>query len=125
MKLLRIGAALAFLAMGACTTAQTDGAKNTTLKATQVALTTYADVFQPAVLAYGHLPPCPQAVLCKDQTVINKLKAADLAVSSTLEAARPVLNGGQTDAGQLANALQAIATAEATIAGTGALKLSP
>lgn len=125
MKLLRIGAALALLAIGACTTAQTDSVKGSALKATQVALTTYADVFQPAVLAYGRLPACPQAVLCKDPATITKLKAADLAVSSTLEAARPVLDGGQADAGQLANALQAIAQAEATIAGTGALKLSP
>lgn len=125
MKLLRIGVALALLAIGACTTAQTDGVKGSALKATQVALTTYADVFQPAVLAYGHLPDCPQAIICKTRDTLNKMKAADLAVSSTLEAARPVLNGGKSDTGQLANALQAIAQAEATIANTGALKLSP
>lgn len=125
MKFLRTSVALALLVLGACTTSQTDSASNTAMKATQVALTTYADVFQPAVLAYGRLPACPQAVICKDQAIVNKLKAADLAVSSTLEAARPVLNGAQTDAGQLVNALQAIALAEATIAGTGALKLSP
>jgi len=124
MKLLRLGAALALMVLGACTTAQTDSAKSAYLVAVKGALTTYADVFQPAVLAYGHLPDCPQAAICKDQPILDKMKAADLAVSSTLEKARPVLDGSMSDGGQLAQALLAVQQAETTIANSGALKLS-
>lgn len=124
MKLIRLAAAAALLALAACSTPTGGISSPGVLKATQVALTTYADVYQPAVLAYGHLPTCPAAAICKDNAVLAKLKAADLAVTNTLVAARPILNGTLPDKGQLTDALVAIQQAEATIAGSGALKLS-
>lgn len=117
-------AALCLLALGACST--TGGQPQTSqsvMKAAQVALTVYGDIFQSAVLLYGQLPDCPQAALCKDRDVLTKIQAADLAVTKTVTASRPVLNGSLPDGGQLGDALSAIANAERVIADSGALKL--
>lgn len=94
------------------------------MKAAQVSLTVYRDVFQPAVLVYGRLPDCPQATICKERAVLTKIQAADLAATKTITAAQPVLNGSLPDGGQLASALEAISNAQKAIADSGALKLA-
>lgn len=119
-------AVVGLMALAACagSGAATGTTSASVLKATNVALTTYADVYQPAVLAYGKLPVCPAATICHDPVVLGKLKAADLAVTKVVTAAQPILNGSVPDAGQLGDALTAIEQAESTIAGSGALKLN-
>lgn len=124
MKRFLIGAILAVALaapMAACTTTGTVQLPAQVLQATKLALTTYADVFQPAVITYGRLPDCPAAALCKDRAILNKLKAADAAVTKTVVAVQPVLDGKLPDSGQVADALTAITSAEAAIAASPAL----
>lgn len=114
-------------ALGGCTTLQGvigSTATQDALQAARITITTYADIYQPAVIAYGRLPACGSAgapVLCKDAAVFAKLKAADLAVTKSVTAAQGVLEGTATDAGQITAAINAITQAEATIAASGAL----
>lgn len=109
------------LSLGACSTIQNSAVGDDAIKATQVAITTYADIYQPAVLTYGNLPLCQPSAppLCRDPVVHAKLKAVDLAASTAIDAARQVLNANVQDAGQLTAALQAIINAETTIAQAG------
>lgn len=102
--------------LSGCALFQGSAAGNDALKATKLALTTYADVYQPAVIAYGSLPACPGAVLCKNAATLTKMKAVDAAAVATITAAQGVLEGKSTDSGQLAQAQQAISVAEQQIA---------
>lgn len=123
MKTLRFFVfAAACLAMTGCAALQGSTTGADAIKASQVTLTAYADVYQPAVIVYGHLPACPGATLCKDAAVLAKLKAADATATATIVAAQAVLEGSATDTGQLAVAVQAIQAAEVAIAASGALK---
>lgn len=129
MKLFRSFAAAAFLCLGvaACGTFAGGGGSSAPspaiLKSAKAVLTVYGEVYQPAVLFYGRLPDCPQAVVCKDRPVLDKLKAVDLATTKAITAAQPVLNGQLPDGGQVADALAAVAAAQTQIAASGALKL--
>lgn len=113
---------VAALAISGCALFPDSPATADAKRAVQVALTAYADVYQPAVLVYGRLPACPAATaVCHDSAVLAKLKAADLAVTASIVAAQGVLDGTATDTGQLTAALTAIQQAEVQIAGSGAL----
>lgn len=124
LRLLAIGA-LALLAAGCASLkppSDTD-AQKTALRTAEIAVTTYIRVYQPAVIAYGQLPPCPLAPICKDQGVVEKLKAVDLAAVSAIRAVRPVLKGELPDAGQVAIAIRDVMIAQNAIVETGALTL--
>lgn len=120
---------VALLAVGGCAGLQRDAdagstAASTSLKATQLAMTTYADVYQPAVLYYGSLPACPAATLCRDTAIHAKLKAADLAVTKAVSLAADVTSGKVVDTGQLLGVIEAIQSAEVTIGSSGALSVN-
>jgi hypothetical protein len=128
MRLFRsLAVGLALLALGGCTLLQGVVGDSATakdaLRGVQASLATYADVYQPAVLAYGHLPPCPYVGLCKDAAVLAQLKEADLKATAAIVAARSVLEGKADSTGQITAALATIQGAEAQIAGSGALTL--
>jgi hypothetical protein len=91
------------------------------LKAAQLTLTTYRDVYQVGLIAYLDLPHCPQAFLvaCRDDTKVPKLLAVDKAATASIVAAQKVLEGNLTDTGQLAQMVQAVTAAETAIAGAG------
>lgn len=115
----RLIAIFALVALAGCATNSPD-----VKQAARIAITTYADIYQPAVLTYGKLPNCePQVVsfICKDPAVLVKLKAADLAVTNSIVAAQPILDGRAIDAGELTAAISAIMQAQSTIAVSGAL----
>lgn len=128
-KLIALGALVGALTLGGCAWLQQQAgdspAAADALKAAQVAITTYADVYQPAVLAYGQLPACPHPTpsgsVCRDPAVHAKLKAVDLAASRSIEAARAVLEGSLTDSGQITAMIQSIGSAETAIAAAGAV----
>lgn len=96
------------------------------LKGAQAAITTYVDVYQPAILAYGQLPVCgsaPVVVLCHDKAVYAKLKAVDLAATKSIVAAQAVIEGSTSDTGtEISDALSAISAAERAIASEGIVK---
>lgn len=116
---------LAALALCGCSLIPDNATTADAKKAVQAALTTYADVYQPAVIAYGNLPVCPSAPICHDKLVYAKLAAADSAVTKSITAAQAVLEGSASDTGQLTAALTAIQAAEATIGGSGVLAAKP
>lgn len=111
-------ALIPLLALGGCVT---DSVSQDAIGAAQATITAYADIYQPAVLAYGRLPVCPQAVLCHDAATFGKLKAIDAAVTQSITAAQSVLEGKTADSGQISAALTAIQSAEATIASSGVM----
>lgn len=123
MKKLLLIAAAAALLCGCQAIQGTIGGDATkdAMKASQVAITTYADIYQPAVIFYGHLPACPDAIICKDANTLQNLKAVDLAATTSIIAAQEVLEGKAKDTGQITAAVLAIAQAEQTIAASGAL----
>lgn len=111
--------ALAFaLALSGCASS---APSNDLRRGFAVAAATYADVFQPAVIAYGNLPACPAAVLCRNPATHAKLKAVDLAAVRTIEAARASARAADFDAAKVSAAIVAIAEAESAIANAGAL----
>jgi hypothetical protein len=126
LKAAAIAAALLSVAsLGGCATFQSlfgTGAANDALKSAQIVLTTYADVYQPAVLAYGALPACPQAPLCHDPAILHTLKAADARAVDAIGKAQCVIEGTCADTGQLAAAVAIVQDTEASIAKSGALK---
>lgn len=126
-KLLFAGLALAGLlvALSGCALLPDNATTADAKKAVQVALTTYADVYQPALLSYGRLPPCPAQGLCHDTVVFAKLAAADKVVTTSIIAAQGVLEGTTADTGQLVAALTAIQQAEIAFASSSAASLLP
>lgn len=117
MKVLRTLAALALVAcVAACSSLNVTVGSN---KSVNAALLAYADIYQPAVMAYGSLPVCPAAALCRQPAVHAQLKAADLAVSKSVEAARPVLSGSLPDHGELLAVLEAVSASQALIVRSG------
>jgi len=123
LKMLALAGSLA-LSLGACALLQKTNpdVASDAIRATQVAITTYADVYQPAVIAYGNLPVCNGSTpICRDQALHAKMKAADLAASTAIETARKVMNTNVGDGGELTAAIQAIISAETTIAQAGAI----
>lgn len=130
MKRMLFAAALAGMALlGGCALLPDNATTADAKQAVQVALTTYADVYQPAVIAYGKLPACPNPTpsgsICHSVALYAKLAAADAAVTKSIVAAQAVLEGTATDTGQLLNALTAIQNAEVSIASSGALTGKP
>lgn len=124
MKKLMLIAAAAGLLLAGCADLQSlvgSDVSNDAMQGANVAITTYADVYQPAVITYGRLPACPSAVLCKDPAVFAKLKAIDASVTAAIVAAQGAMKGSVMDSGQITAAIQAIASAEATIAASGAM----
>lgn len=98
------------------------------VRATQIVLTAYADIYQPALILYGSYKTCgtPEAegkIVCKDGPTFQKLKALDLAATSAIVAARDVLRGTVPDAGQLQQAIAAITQAQAAIAAAPNVKI--
>lgn len=113
---------LAASSLGGCAYLQGSTAGNDALQGTKLALTTYADVYQPAVITYGHLLPCPAAtIICKDEATLANLKSYDAKATAAIVAAQAVLEGNLTDAGQLADAMAKIQAAETAIASSGAM----
>lgn len=94
------------------------------VKAAKAVVTLYADLYQPAVLAYGRLPDCPGATLCKDRAILNRLKAADLVASTAIEKARPILDGLASGSGiEIQDAVKGVQAAESLVASSGAFNL--
>jgi hypothetical protein len=91
------------------------------LKAAQVTLTTYRDVYQTGLIAYLNLPHCPQAYLvaCRNDTLVPKLVALDNAATASILAAQQVLEGKIADTGQLAAMVSEVQKAETAIASAG------
>lgn len=129
-----IAAALMLASVSACQTSSGPGpgpvigvgnaAVEDAMKATKVVLTGYVDIYQPAVIAYGSLPDCPAATLCRDRAVLDKLKAADAAAMAVLQTAMNVIDGKTQDSGgDVQRALSAIQAAEVQIAASGAMSL--
>lgn len=130
MKFRTFGAAAilsATLALGGCSTISGlfgGGAASDALKATQIALTTYADVYQPAVLTYGSLPVCPAgAPVCHDSATFAKLKGLDLQVTTAIGTAQCVLDQSCSDTGQVAALMTVLQQAETQIALSGAMSV--
>lgn len=123
IKMLIVAGALALTSLGGCAAIQNAAGNSPVaadaIKGAQVAIATYADIYQPAVIAYGNLPVCPTAALCRDPAVHAKLKAIDKATVTSIEAAQAVLRGNLTDAGQITTAMQAILNAENQIVAAG------
>ncbi len=103
----------------------TTGLEQDAVRGSYIAINAYADVYQPAVLMYGQLPPCgPNAPkLCHDKDVYADLKAADLAATKSILAARAVLSGKSSVTGtELSDAMTAIGAAEMRIASRGIMQ---
>ena len=108
----------ATLAVGvsACALLQQSGTDDEAMRAAKIALTTYADFVQPAIITYGQLPTCGAAApkpLCKDAGAWAKLKAADAAATSSILAAKGVLEGSAADSGQIAQAIADVTAVQA------------
>jgi hypothetical protein len=102
--------------VSACALLQQTGTDDEAMRAAKVALTAYADFVQPAIITYGQLPTCGVTAakpLCKDAGAWTKLKAADAAATSSILAARGVLEGTASDAGQIAQAIADVNAAQA------------
>lgn len=122
IKSLRYGALALVLLAGGCASASDSATAASAKTALATALTAYADVFQPAILVYGRLPRCPSTTpLCGNQSIVDKLKAADAAVTAAANAAQPIVDGKAPDGGQIMAAMAAINSAEVSIASSGAL----
>lgn len=87
-------------------------------------LTTYADTYQPAVIAYGQLPTCSDSIKygCKTSATLSRLIAIDKSVATTAVALQTILenskNRDATDTRQtVVSDTQAIEAAIAEIAG--------
>lgn len=126
MKLAKLMlAAVAMMALSACAMIPDSPAATDAKGAVKVAMTAYVDIYQPGVLIYGRLPTCPvQAPVCHDPAVLARLKAADLTVINVVVKAQSVLEGKTSDSGELTAALNAISSAEAEIAMSGALAVA-
>jgi len=129
MKLFRLlpAAALA-VSLGGCSLIPDSAITKDAKLAVASALTSYADIYQPAVLAYGRLPICPDPTpsgsICHDQLILAKLKAIDLATTSTIVTAKGVLDGSSSDTGtELTNAINAITAAQSQITATGIMTM--
>lgn len=116
--------ALAAVAVGmlaGCTT----NLEQDAVRGSYIAINAYADVYQPAVLMYGRLPVCAPSApkLCHDIAVYADLKAADLAATNSIIAARAVLSGKKSVTGtELSDAITAIGAAEMRIASRGIMQ---
>jgi len=102
-------------AVSACALLQQTGTDDEAMHAAKVALTAYADFVQPAIITYGQLPTCGASAikpLCKDAGAWVKLKAADAAATSSILAAKGVLEGAASDTGQIAQAIADINAAQ-------------
>lgn len=116
-----LGAALLAISLSACAMLPDNSVTADAKKGVQVALTTYTQIYQPAVIAYGRLPLCPAALLCHDKAVFAKLAAADAAVNSAATAAKTVMDQNVGDPNALQNVVSAIQTAQLQIAQSGIL----
>lgn len=133
MKHLKMLAAIGLLALAGCATDGTTTAPSQTandaMTGVKASIAAYVDVFQPAILTYGHLVECPHptpsGMFCHDKDVLTKMKAIDKAVVRTIVAAQAVIDGKELDTGQLTIAVQAIIAAETTISGSGILISTP
>lgn len=124
MKRMLIAAALAGMALlGGCALLPDSSVTADAKKAVVVALTTYTQVYQPVVIAYGHLPVCPVQApqLCHDRDLFAKLAAADAVVNTTAKAAKTVMDQNVGDPNALQNVVTAIQTAQLQIAASGLL----
>jgi hypothetical protein len=109
-------AATALVLVTACALLRHTGVDDEAKHAARVALTAYADIVQPAIITYGRLPTCdPRSAvaLCKDAAAWAKIKAADAAATSSILAARSVLDGTAVDNGELARAIADVTAAQA------------
>jgi hypothetical protein len=109
-------AATIAVGVSACALLQQSGTDDEAMRAAKIALTTYADFVQPAIITYGQLPTCGAAAprpLCKDSGAWAKLKAADAAATSSILAAKSVLEGSAGDSGQIAQAIADVTAAQA------------
>jgi hypothetical protein len=98
-------------ALVGCALLQPMNADDDARRAAKVTLTAY-EATQQAMLIYGRLPGCDKEAgvvrFCKDPDAWKKIKAADRVATTAINAATPVLNGSEVDAGQLVKALIAI-----------------
>lgn len=115
---------LAMLATSACALLPDNSVTADAKLGVQVALTTYSKVYQPALIAYGRLPACPQPtpLLCHDVAVFADLAAADAAVVASVKVAQQVMRGDVADTNNYLQAvMNAIEDAKLRIAMTGIL----
>lgn len=117
-----LGGAILALSLGACAMLPDNSTTADAKKGVQVALTTYTQIYQPAVIAYGRLPLCPAAVLCHDKEVFAQLAAADAVVNVAADAARKVMTENYNDPNALSRVVAAIQDAQLKIAQAGILK---
>lgn len=105
-------------AMAACALLAPLGRDDDARRAAKVTLTAY-EATQQAILIYGRLPTCDAEAgvirLCKDRALWTRIKAVERAASAAIAEATPVLNGAQSDAGQLIAALVAIENVKAAV----------
>lgn len=91
----------------------------------QIAITAYAGIYQPALLAYGRLPVCPNPTpsgsICHDRAVFAKLAATDQATTRSIVAAQAVMKGQPGSLTAISDALTAIQQAQVQIAAAGVL----
>lgn len=121
MKFLKFALAGALaLSLGACALLGDSGATSA-LNAVRTTLTSYSEVYQPALLVYGRLPDCPaNGAPCKNPTLWVTLKEVDAKTTKAIVDAQPVLNGSVLDQGQVLDALTAVQDAKSQIIiGTG------
>lgn len=114
----RLTVTLTFALLAACASVPSGAT------AARAAITTYVDVYQPAVIAYGHLPVCGSfgsGSICHDLKVYADLKAADAAATKSIVAANDIIGGGGSE-NDLDAAIAAVVAAERIIASKGVLK---
>lgn len=121
-KVLQVAAlSLVFLLAGC----QTAGDAETHLrKSVAYSLTTYAVVWQPALITYSGLPYCDKVPSgpCKDRGLYKKLYEADAAVASCVPGAIQAVQSKGLDLSGVPACLQTIESAKAAIATAGVKK---
>ena len=114
-----LAAASLAVALAACALLAPLGKDDEARRAAKVTLTAY-EATQQAILIYGRLPTCDAEAgvvrLCKDRVVWARIKIVEKAATTAIAEATPVLNGTETDAGQLVAALMAIQNVKSAVA---------
>ena len=121
-KVLQVSALGLVLLLASC---QSLGDSETHLrKSVAYSLTTYAVIWQPALITYSGLPYCDkvQSGLCKDRALYKKLYEADAAVAACAPAALEAVQTKGLDLSGVPACLQTIESAKAAIAAAGVKK---
>jgi hypothetical protein len=73
---------------------------------------------QEGIIFYGHLPDCAPTApkFCRDKEVWTRIQIYNKLATNAIQAAEPVLNGEQVDAGEIIAAYNAISTVKSAYA---------